>query len=102
MTPTTRYVLSATGLVGFLLFWEGLARSGFLEPHLLPPPSTIPPALISELNEGIWYVMVGSSFRHHLIGVFVRSFLLVSLGVTVALVPRCGAPPATKSFSRTG
>ncbi len=87
MKPTTRYVLSATGLVGFLLFWEGLARSGFLEPHLLPPPSTVPPALISEINEGIWQVMVWSSFRHYTIGLFIGSFLGVTLGVTVALFP---------------
>ena len=88
MKPTTRYVLSATGLVGFLLLWEGLGRSGLMETYLLPPPSTIPPALISEIREGFWQAMLWASLRHYTIGFFLGSFLGVTLGVVVALFPR--------------
>lgn len=94
MKPVTRYVLSATGLVGFLLIWEGLGRSGLMESHLLPPPSTIPPALLSEIREGFWQVMVLASLRHYTIGFFLGSFLGVSLGVAVALYPRVEASQA--------
>ena len=94
MKPTTRYVLSSTGLVAFLLFWEGFARSGIMEPHLLPPPSTIPPALISEINEGFWQVMVWSSLRHYTIGFVLGSVLGVTLGVVVALFPKVEASQA--------
>ena len=41
MIPAKRTLLSATGLIGFLLIWETIARSGFIEAHLLPPPSTL-------------------------------------------------------------
>ncbi len=94
MKPTTRYVLSSTGLVAFLLFWEGFARSGIMEPHLLPPPSSIPPALISEINEGFWQVMVWSSLRHYTIGFVLGSVLGVTLGVVVALFPKVEASQA--------
>ena len=94
MKPTTRYVLSSTGLVAFLLFWEGFARSGIMAPHLLPPPSTIPPALISEINEGFWQTMVWASLRHYTIGFVLGSFLGVTFGVAVALFPRVEASQA--------
>ena len=54
MKTSQRYFLSSTGLVAFLLLWEGLARSGWIEPHLLPPPSTLPGTLRSEVELGIW------------------------------------------------
>ncbi len=94
MKPITRYALSAAGLAGFLLLWEGLGRSGLIETHLLPPPSTIPPALMSEIREGFWQVMVWSSLRHYTIGFVLGSVLGVTLGVAVALFPRVEASQA--------
>ena len=87
-------MLPATGLVTFLLIWEALARSGWFETHLLPPPSSIVPALRSEIEEGFWQTMVVASLRHYLIGFFLGSLLGVSLGVTVALFPRFEASQA--------
>ena len=46
MKPSTRYVLPATGLITFLLVWEAVSRSGWFETYLLPPPSTVLPALL--------------------------------------------------------
>jgi len=92
--PTTRYVLSSTGLAAFLLFWEGFARSGIMEPYLLPPPSSIPPALISEINEGFWQTTVVASLRHYTIGFVVGSVLGVTLGILVALFPKVEASQA--------
>jgi len=86
--------MSAAGLVGFLLLWEGFSRSGIMEPHLLPPPSTIPPAFISEFQLGIWQAMVLASLSHYTIGFFIGSFLGVTLGVSVALFPRVEASQA--------
>ncbi len=94
MKSSKRYLLSFAGLVGFLLFWEGLARSGIMEAHLLPPPSTIPPVLVSEIQLGMWQDMVWASLRHYSIGFFIGSFFGVTLGVSVALSPRVEASQA--------
>ena len=83
--------MGAAGLAGMLLFWEGISQSGWIETFLLPPPSSIVPALISEIRLGIWQVMLLSSLRHYLIGFFVGSTLGVTLGVVVALSPRIEA-----------
>jgi sulfonate transport system permease protein len=76
------------------LIWEGFARSGLVEAHLLPPPSVIPSTLMSEINAGIWQSMVIASLRHYTIGFVVGSFLGVTLGVTVALFSRVEASQA--------
>lgn len=94
MRPVTRYTLSATGLVGFLLLWEGIAQSGWIQTHLLPPPSTLPETLSSEVELGIWQAMVWASLRHYSIGFILGSVLGVSLGVCVALFPKVEASQA--------
>ena len=94
MKPVTRYTLSATGLVAFLLVWEGVARSGLIETHLLPPPLTLPATLVSEIGVGVWQKMVWASLRHYTIGFVLGSVLGVSLGVCVALFPRVEASQA--------
>jgi len=94
MTRSKRYGLAASGLLGVLLVWEAISQSGWIETHLLPPPSSIVPALINEIREGIWQTMLLSSLRHYLIGLFIGSFLGVTLGVIVALSPRVEASQA--------
>jgi sulfonate transport system permease protein len=94
MTPAKRYFLSATGLAIFLLFWESVARSGLIEPHLLPPPSTLPKTLASEIGLGVWQSMVWASLRHYSVGFVLGSLLGVTLGVCVALFPKVEASQA--------
>ena len=94
MTTGERYFLSAAGLVTFLLLWESIARSGFIEPHLLPPPSTLPKTLASEISLGIWQSMVWASLRHYSFGFVLGSVLGVTLGVCVALFPKVEASQA--------
>ncbi len=94
MKPGKRYLLSAAGLAGFLLLWEGIAQSGWFEAHLLPPPSTLPVTLLSEIRLGIWQEMVWASLRHYSIGFVIGSVLGVTLGVSVALFPKVEASQA--------
>lgn len=94
MKPATRYTLSATGLIAFLLIWEGFAQSGLVEIHLLPPPSTLPKTLISEIENGIWQAMVFASLRHYTIGFVLGSVLGVTFGVAIALFPKVEASQA--------
>jgi ABC-type nitrate/sulfonate/bicarbonate transport system permease component len=83
--------MSAVGLASFLLLWEGIAQSGWMAAHLLPPPSTLPATLMSEIRLGIWQEMVWASLSHYTAGFFLGSFLGVTLGVSVALFPRVEA-----------
>ena len=76
------------------MIWESIARSGLIATHLLPPPSTIPPTLVSEVKAGIWQSMVVASLRHYSIGFVVGSLLGVTLGVAVALFSRVEAGQA--------
>jgi sulfonate transport system permease protein len=94
VTAGKRYLLSAIGLASFLLLWEGIAQSGWMEAHLLPPPSTLPATLISEIRLGIWQEMVWASLSHYTAGFFLGSFFGVVLGVSVALFPKVEASQA--------
>ena len=94
MSSAKRYLLSATGLIGFLLIWEAIAQSGFIEPHLLPPPSTLPQTFLSEVRLGIWQEMVWASLSHYTVGFLLGSFFGVTLGVAVALFPTVEASQA--------
>ena len=62
--------------------------------YLLPPPSTLPDTLASEIKLGIWQDMLWASLRHYTIGFVIGSMLGVSLGVSVALFPRVEASQA--------
>lgn len=79
--------VSAAGLAGFLLLWEGVARSGLVASNLLPAPSAVPAAFASEWSSGLWQSMVWSSFSHYSIGLVLGSVLGVMVGVMVALWP---------------
>jgi len=92
--PATRYFLASSGLVAFLLLWEGIARSGWVATHLLPPPLSLPETLVSEIREGFWQRMVWASLRHYTVGFVLGSVLGVSLGVLVALFPKVEASQA--------
>ena len=94
MKPTSRYLLSAVGLAGFLLLWEAIAQSGLMATHLLPPPSALPATFISEVRLGIWQEMVWASLSHYTAGFVLGSLFGVTLGVSVALYPRVEASQA--------
>lgn len=78
----------------FLLIWEAIARSGLVAPALLPAPSLLPGALISEISLGYWQAMVLASTEHYLIGLFLGSLLGIACGMAVALFPRVDAAQA--------
>lgn len=90
----SKSLASATGLVVFLLIWEAIARSGVVASTLLPAPSLLPAALISEVTLGFWHAMVLASMEHYLIGLFLGSALGIACGMAVALFPRVDATQA--------
>ena len=82
---------SAAGLVAFLAIWEAAVQSGLLPRNLVPPPSAVPAALVSELRNGIWISSALDSLRHYAAGVALGSVLGIAAGITVALAPRIEA-----------
>lgn len=93
MTRTKNIALGATGLAAFLLLWESFARwSGDpVGSGLIPAPSAVPGAFLSEWGYGFWQDMVVASFSHYAVGLLIGSFLGVCFGVFVALMPRVAA-----------
>lgn len=81
--------LGTAGMVVFLLAWELFARSA--DSALVPPPSAIPSALMSEIENGVWHRMVLASFSHYSTGFLIGSSLGVLCGVMVALLPTVAA-----------
>lgn len=84
-------VLATLGLVGFLLAWELAVQAGLLPRRLVPPPSAVPMALISELRHGIWLSSVRASLSHYVVGLLIGSLLGSGFGVAVGMSPRFGA-----------
>ncbi|BBL70951.1 ABC transporter permease [Methylogaea oryzae] len=83
--------LSALGLLLFFAAWETLARSGIAHALLVPPPSRVPEALMTEIDAGIWFKMIGRSFVHYAFGLLAGSLLGIAMGTTAAIWPRLAA-----------
>lgn len=89
-----RPALSLGGLAAFLALWEGVARSGLVPPTLLPAPSALPAAFVTEITLGVWQRMVAASLVHYVIGLVIGSALGIVAGGAVALFPRIDAAQA--------
>lgn len=85
MNRITRTALSALGLAAFLGLWEALPRFGLLNPTLVPPPSAIPAAFLSEVRSGVWLTAVLSSLSHYMTGLMVGAGLGVTLGILAGM-----------------
>ena len=85
MKTYNKIALSALGVVVFLLAWEAVARSGVVPARLLPSPSAVPAAFLTEFKSGIWQAMVMASLSHYLVGLSLGTFLGVSFGTAAAL-----------------
>lgn len=91
---TRRRLASAAGLAAFLLLWEVIALSGWVAPALLPPPTSVPARLVSEIALGVWPAAVLASLHHYLIGLVAGSLAGVAMGTAVALFPRLDSAQA--------
>lgn len=91
---SARSAYSAAGLLAFLLVWEGVSRSGVIAATLLPAPSSLPEALMSEIRLGFWQAMVLASLGHYLTGLIIGSCGGIAVGVAVAMFARFEAVQA--------
>lgn len=82
-----RRLLPLLGLVVFLGGWELAVLTGLLPRRLVPPPSAVPAAFLSELRNGIWIASIRASLSHYVVGLVVGSVLGVGFGIAAALSP---------------
>jgi len=92
VTRLHRTLLSAAGLVVFLLAWEAVARLGVLSRTLAPPPSLLPDAAWREVAGGHWGKAVLGSLGHYLAG------LAVGIGAGIVLGMAAGLSQAFEAF----
>jgi NitT/TauT family transport system permease protein len=85
MSKRRSLLLSSLGLALFFIAWELLARAGLSSGVLLPPPSSLPKALMSEIRAGYWLDMIGRSLSHYAAGLTIGTVLGIALGITTAL-----------------
>ncbi|GEO99915.1 ABC transporter permease [Methylobacterium haplocladii] len=77
--------LALVGLVAFLIVWEAAPRLDLVNPAFLPPPSTIPAALLKEIASGAWLVAVIESLSHYVIGLCVGAGAGMALGIVAGM-----------------
>ena len=78
-------LLSALGLLAFVLVWELVPKLSLVSQTLLPAPSDLPAAFMREFRSGIWFEMVLLSLDHYLIGFVWGSGLGVIFGVLTGM-----------------
>ena len=91
MTSRGAALWSVAGLAVFLGGWESAVQSGLLPRMLVPPPSAVPAAFMSEWHNGIWLRSIGASLGHYLTDLATGSVLGILTGIAVALSPRVAA-----------
>lgn len=82
------YALGAIGLAIFLGIWQAAPSLGFVSSALLPKPSDIPLAFISEVKSGLWLEAVGLSLEHYALGLLCGAFAGVVLGILTGMSVR--------------
>jgi len=78
-------LLSALGLLAFVLVWELVPKLSLISQSLLPAPSDLPAAFLREFRSGIWFEMVLLSLDHYLIGFIWGAGLGVIFGVLTGM-----------------
>ena len=78
-------LLSAFGLLTFVLVWELAPKLSLVSQSLLPAPSDLPAAFLREFRSGVWFEMVLLSLDHYLIGFAWGAGLGVIFGVLTGM-----------------
>ena len=78
-------LLSALGLLAFVLVWELVPKLSLVSQSLLPAPSDLPAAFMREFRSGVWFEMVLLSLDHYLMGFIWGAGLGVIFGVLTGM-----------------
>lgn len=80
-TKSRRLIIRTASIVGFILFWELIARAGLFNPVLLPPPSAVLLAAKTMLISGQLLPNIAASLMRVCAGFFLATIIAVPLGI---------------------
>jgi ABC-type nitrate/sulfonate/bicarbonate transport system permease component len=75
--------LGLAGILGFLLTWELIPRTGIVEPRFLPPASEVLAALLRALGLTAFWVSVGETMLAWFLGLLIAVIAAVVLGFLI-------------------
>jgi sulfonate transport system permease protein len=87
-TSWQRTLLAAAGFIGFLLIWQFMPGLTPVTRSLLPLPSQLPGAFLSEVQSGIWLTCVAESLSHYALGLVIGVLAGVVIGVATGMFRR--------------
>ena len=85
--PKARLGFGAAGLLLLLAVWQGMVQFGFVPPGLLPAPSELWPAFMSEVSGGFWLQSIKDSLVHYTAGLLIGSVLGAVFGLLCGSLP---------------
>lgn len=84
---TIRPVLGVLGVLGFMVTWEVVARTGVVDPKYVPPFTTTAARLVAELGEPKFWSAFGDTLLTWALGLAIATVAAIVLGAVVGLVP---------------
>jgi ABC-type nitrate/sulfonate/bicarbonate transport system permease component len=76
-------ILGPAGILGFLLTWELIPRTGIIEPRFLPPASEVIAALLRALGLTAFWVSTGETLIAWFLGLLMAVTAAVVLGFLI-------------------
>ncbi|GBQ29752.1 nitrate/sulfonate/bicarbonate ABC transporter permease [Acetobacter estunensis NRIC 0472] len=82
-----RLLLGTVGLMLLFAVWQAVVRLQLVPPGLLPAPSELWPAWMSEISGGFWQQSILDSLSHYVLGLLIGSILGNGAGLICGSVP---------------
>ncbi|MDR3212938.1 MAG: ABC transporter permease [Azoarcus sp.] len=82
------FLLGALGLLSFAVLWEGISRSGWINPIMLPAPSVVARSATELIANGELIRHVLNSLWRAFLGFVIGSVLGLLMGIAMARLPK--------------
>jgi NitT/TauT family transport system permease protein len=83
---TSRTLLGALGLLLLFGGWETALRLGVIPAGLLPRPSELPAAWLTEVSGGFWFRAIADSLTHYMLGLVIGTVLGIAAGIACGML----------------
>jgi NitT/TauT family transport system permease protein len=86
-----RLALGVLGLAVLFGIWQATIMGGLVPATMLPLPSSLPEAWVSEVRGGYWQQAILDSLAHYTLGLLLGSLFGAASGLACAILPRLDA-----------